>query len=143
MRPTFWDVVDQLRETDRRYAREAYGFVLAALGTTVEGLPEERRADKERRHLSGGELLGGVVGLARQEFGLMAPMVFREWGVREGVDVGHIVFQLVGHGQLFARPEDTLDDFRHQGDLAEALGRDLELGSSAGFGTPPSPSRPA
>jgi uncharacterized repeat protein (TIGR04138 family) len=47
-------------------------------------------------------------------------MVFREWGVVAGEDVGAMVFQLVGSGQLSARPEDTLDDFRSF-DLMEAL----------------------
>lgn len=108
----FWDVVDGIREKDDRYAREAYGFLMAALGTTVQRLPAERLEDPQRRHLSGRELLAGVVALARAEFGEMAPTVFREWRVRSGEDVGEMVFQLVRSGQLSARPEDTMDDFR-------------------------------
>jgi uncharacterized repeat protein (TIGR04138 family) len=108
----FWDVVDEIREADGRYRREAYGFLMAALGVTVQRLPEERRRDAARRHLSGGELLEGLVLLARREFGELAPTVFAEWGVRGGEDVGEMVFQLVAGGQLSARPEDTLDDFR-------------------------------
>ncbi len=121
---TFWDTVDALRETRPRYAREAYGFVVQALGVTVQSLPPERLADERRRHLSGGELLGGIVDLARREFGALAPMVFREWGVRTSEDVGEIVFELVRAGQLSARPEDTMDDFRDGPDLAAELGRD-------------------
>ena len=84
MSPTdlpFWDAVDRIRAVDARYRREAYGFVMAALGRTVRSLPRERLADPERRHLSGLELLRGVVALARREFGLLAPTVFREWGL--------------------------------------------------------------
>ena len=84
----FWDAVDRIRETDERYRREAYGFVVAALGATVQALPPERLADPVRRHLGGAELLRGVVRLARQEFGALAPTVFREWGVTAGEDVG-------------------------------------------------------
>jgi len=29
---TFWDAVDEIRTADPRYRREAYGFVMAALG---------------------------------------------------------------------------------------------------------------
>ncbi len=108
----FWDAVDALREARPRYAREAYGFVVAALSATVQSLPAERRADAETRHLSGHELVAGVVQLARQEFGALAPMVFREWGVGASDDIGEIVFELVGCRQLSARPEDTMDDFR-------------------------------
>ncbi len=108
----FWDTVDRIRETEPRYRREAYGFVVAALGLTVQALPAERLSDPERRHLSGRELLRGVVDLGRREFGLLAPLVFREWGIHGSEDVGRIVFRLVECGELSARPEDTLDDFR-------------------------------
>jgi uncharacterized repeat protein (TIGR04138 family) len=123
----FWDTVDRIRDADGRYRREAYGFVVGALGATVQALPPERLADTARRHLSGGELLRGIVRLARTEFGAMAPTVFREWGVTAGEDVGNIVFHLVERGELSARPEDTLDDFRGF-DLMGALGARLEIG---------------
>ncbi|HTO90455.1 MAG TPA: Minf_1886 family protein [Candidatus Sulfotelmatobacter sp.] len=127
----FWEVVDEIREADGRYRREAYGFLMAALGITVHGLPEERKLDPARRHLSGGELLEGMVRLARNEFGELAPTVFSEWGVHHGEDVGEMVFQLVASGQLSARPEDTLEDFRGFR-LMEALrgGGTLPAGSS-------------
>jgi uncharacterized repeat protein (TIGR04138 family) len=140
MTPTdlpFWDAVDRIRFEDARYRREAYGFVMAALGATVQSLPPERLADPERRHLSGQELLLGVVGLARREFGLMAPTVFREWGVVQSGDVGEIVFQLVGIGQLSARPEDRPEDFAGGPDLMRALSEGLDLGVPAGGGDDP------
>ena len=118
---TFWDAVEEIRERDPRYRREAYAFLMAALGTIVEELPEERRSDPLRRHLSGQELLRGLVGLARREFGVMAPTVFREWGVERGEDVGTMVFQLVESRQLSARPEDTIADFSGGPDLLAAL----------------------
>jgi uncharacterized repeat protein (TIGR04138 family) len=124
----FWDAVDRIRESEPRYGREAFGFVVAALGVTVQALPPERLADPERRHLSGGELLQGLVRLARSEFGVLAPTVFREWGVLAGEDVGRIVFRLVECGELSARPEDSLEDFRGY-DLMGGLTADLEVGA--------------
>ena len=124
MSPTevpFWDAIDRIRELEPRYRREAYGFVIAALGVTVQALPRERLKDPERRHLSGSELLAGVVRLAHQEFGSLAEVVFREWGLASNEDVGAVVFHLVHSGQLSARPEDTLDDFRGGPDLLHAL----------------------
>jgi len=126
---TFWDVVDGIRERDPAYGREAYGFVVAALGVVADGLPAERRKDPARRHLTGQELVQGVIALARREFGAMGPTVFSEWQVRSSEDVGRMVFQLVEAGQLSARPEDTLEDFRGGLDLLEALGSGLEPGS--------------
>jgi uncharacterized repeat protein (TIGR04138 family) len=125
----FWDAVDRIRAADPRYRREAYGFVMAALGRTVQSLPAERLADSERRHLTGRELTAGMVALARREFGLMAPTVFREWGLLSGSDLGALVFQLVAAGQLSARPDDRIEDFTGGPDLLRALSEGLELES--------------
>jgi uncharacterized repeat protein (TIGR04138 family) len=140
MSPTdhaFWDAVDHILEAGATYRREAYPFVVGALGTAVAGLPEERRADPERRHLSGRELLEAVMTLARHEFGPLAGTVFREWGVTCGEDVGHIVFQLVEAGQLSARPEDTLADFTAVHDLPAALEAGAEPRQPRAAGGPP------
>ena len=118
---TLIDAIDDIRARDRRYDRNAYVFVVAALGVTVQALPDERKNDVARRHLSGRELLAGVVALARHEFGGFAPTVFREWGLQSNEDVGRIVFQLVRSGQLSARPEDSLEDFQGGADLLASL----------------------
>ena len=128
----FRDAVDALRARGSRYAREAYVFVVAALGETVRALPAERLADGERRHLSGQELTAGVIRTAREEFGPLAPMVFREWGVRATEDVGEIVFDLVEAGQLSARPEDTRADFTGGVELLEALAEPAPPGAPRG-----------
>jgi uncharacterized repeat protein (TIGR04138 family) len=119
-----WRAVDRIREADPRYAREAYFFLVGVLGHVVQSLPPERLADPERRHLSGAELVAGVVRLARREFGSLAPAVFREWGVVESRDVGEMVFQLVRAGELSARPEDTMEDFVRGPDLLRSLAGD-------------------
>ncbi|MEQ1833816.1 MAG: Minf_1886 family protein [Candidatus Eisenbacteria bacterium] len=117
----FRDAIDELRERGSHFAREAYVFVVAALGETVRALPADRLADPERRHLSGRELSAGIVRIAREEFGALAPMVFREWGVQRNEDIGTMVFELVEAGQLSARPEDTVADFQGGPDLLTAL----------------------
>jgi uncharacterized repeat protein (TIGR04138 family) len=117
----FQDAVDDLREQGSLYAREAYLFLVGALSETVRALPADRLADADRRHLSGRELVAGVVRFGREEFGPLAPVVFREWGVRSTEDLGVMVFQLVDAGQLSARPEDSMADFRCGVDLLEQL----------------------
>ncbi len=124
----FWDAVDALRERDGRYQREAYGFVVGALGVAVRALPAERRSDPVRRHLTGGELLTAIIRIARDEFGTLAATVFREWGITSGEDVGRIVFQLVESKQLSARREDSIDAFLRGGELFAALTANLDFG---------------
>ena len=129
---SFWDAIDRIRASDPRFRREAYGFVMMALGLTAEALPPERRNDPERRHLTGEELLRGVAALARREFGPMAPTVFGEWGVLTSADVGELVFQLVENGQLSARPEDRREDFLTGAPLMTRLGDGNPLGAPRG-----------
>ena len=69
-----------------------------------------------------------ILKLARQEFGRFAPVVFGEWGIASGEDVGRIVFQLVESRQLSARREDSIDDFRGGGELFAALTANLDFG---------------
>jgi uncharacterized repeat protein (TIGR04138 family) len=118
---TFWDAVDDIRVHDERLSREAYGFVVAAVGWTVHQLPAQRRDDPVRRHLSGAELLRGMSVLARREFGVLAGTVFREWGIRSNEDVARLVFQLIEHGCLSAQPEDSLEDFVAAPDVLDSL----------------------
>src|SRR5438552_15307758 len=97
----FWDAVDRIRAAEPRYRRECYGFVMAALGWTVQALPAERLADPAHRHLTGGEVVQGVVALARREVGLMAPAVLRGWGLVQGRALGGAGVQLGGAGLLW------------------------------------------
>jgi len=115
------ETIDRLRQRDPRFRREAYLFVVASLGRAVEGLPAERRADPERRHLHGREVVAAAVELARREFGPLAATVFLEWGVHGSREIGEIVFQLVEAGQLSATPEDRLEDFLEFRDLLGEL----------------------
>ena len=115
------DSIDRIRERDPRYRREAYLFVVGALALAVDRLPADRRADPERRHLHGQEVLVAAIELARREFGPLAATVFDEWGVTESRQLGEIVFQLVEAGQLSARDEDRIDDFAGGPELRVAL----------------------
>ena len=126
---SLWDAIERIRNHDPRFRPEAYGFVMMALGLTVEALPAARREDPERRHLNGAELLDAIVALARREFGALAPTVFSEWGLHSGGDVGDLVFQLVETGQLKARPEDRREDFLAGAPLMQRLaeGHDLRV----------------
>ena len=94
MDPKIWDI---LRE-DPRYAYEAYEFVCEAVSFTQEQLgrlPGEDDDPADDHHVSGAELARGACELAVREFGMMAPVVFRLWGVRTTDDFGELVFKLI------------------------------------------------
>ncbi|MGH7198579.1 MAG: Minf_1886 family protein [Candidatus Omnitrophota bacterium] len=87
-----------------RYHQEAYVFVMAALSRSLRGL-------EKPRHVTGGELLRGIRQEAEERFGPMAAAVFEHWGVKNSLDFGRIVFNMVDEGILFKTETDTLEDF--------------------------------
>jgi uncharacterized repeat protein (TIGR04138 family) len=119
-----------LARTDPRYAYEAYLFVCEAVSYTQEMLgraPEEEDDPDADLHVSGGELLRGACELAVEEFGMMAPLVFRVWGIAKTDDLGNIVFNLIQGGCLSKSDRDDPDDFRDVFDLDKALTEGFEI----------------
>jgi uncharacterized repeat protein (TIGR04138 family) len=115
--------MDLCRE-DPRFSYEAYEFVCDAVTFTQDRLGRagsESDDEDAERHVSGGELLRGVCDLAVQQFGLMAPVVFKRWGVRTTDDIGTMVFNLIKVQRLSKSDRDAPDDFRDLFDLHQAL----------------------
>lgn len=92
-------------EQDPRYNMEAYSFIMTALQYTLSKLDEHR-------HISGKELLSGIREYTLNQFGPMAITVLLHWGIRNTMDFGEIVFNLISAGLLYKRPEDTKQEFR-------------------------------
>ncbi len=106
---SFNHAVAGIVERDARFHPRAYFFVRLALDHTVRRL--SRPEHGPQRHVTGQELLAGFRELALREFGPLARTVLAEWGLRRTEDVGAIVFNLVGHGVMGRRPEDSAADF--------------------------------
>jgi len=95
----------EILRTDRRYAVEAYSLVSAALRRL------QRRRGR-RAHVSGRDLVRGVVELALERYGNLARLVLEKWGIYRSEDIGEVVFNLVKAGILSTSPEDSKEDFR-------------------------------
>jgi len=122
----------ELARQGGRYAPEAYEFVIAGYHYTQKmlGRPVPKRGedpDPASHHVTGRQLLEGIVRLARREFGLMAWTVFRCWGIRCTDDFGEIVFHLVDAGFMSKTDDDSREDFCDVFDLEEALLREYVI----------------
>lgn len=106
--------IAKVLERDTRYDVEAYSFVLSALHYTLRKLGEHR-------HISGKELLEGIREYALREYGPMARTVLEHWGVRNTMDFGEIVFNLVDVGLVKRRPSDSKEEFRNVYDFRTAF----------------------
>ncbi|MBI1346023.1 hypothetical protein GC163_07015 [bacterium] len=96
-----------------RYHPQAYVFVTEALHEAQElmGLQVKSDVEDDSSHISGQELLDGVRVLGLKRYGMMAPSVFKSWGILATEDVGHIVFEMIDRGELRKTDRDQLSDF--------------------------------
>ncbi|HKQ50121.1 MAG TPA: Minf_1886 family protein [Phycisphaerae bacterium] len=72
-------------------------------------------------HVDGEDLCWGLRDLALDQWGLLAPVVLRHWGIRSTKDFGRMVFALVDHGLLQKQPEDDIRDFDNVFDFETAF----------------------
>jgi uncharacterized repeat protein (TIGR04138 family) len=118
----------ELTRDDPRFAYEAYEFVCESVGFTQDRLGRtDIEAGEDENHVSGEELLRGACAMAVRDFGMMAPVVFRRWGVRTTDDFGAIVFKLIEAGRLSRSEDDDPEDFRELFDLDKVLSEGFEL----------------
>jgi uncharacterized repeat protein (TIGR04138 family) len=122
----------EVARRDPRYAYEAYEFLFEALSHTQKALgraaePTREDAAPEENHVSGRELTAGFVDLARREFGRMARVVLRMWGVNRTDDVGEIVFNLIEANLLSKTDRDDRADFHALFDLDDVLLKNYEI----------------
>lgn len=119
------DLRDQLRKialADGRFAPDAFYFLFESLDVAVRLAGKEGRSGTAR-HVTGQEVLAGMREHALERFGPLAAHVWRQWGIRETLDWGRIVFLLVDHNLLKRQDEDRLEDFRDGFDFDEAFVR--------------------
>lgn len=126
MDDSLYDLVRQ----DPRYPVEAYEFVCEAVSFTQESLGRDPREEDDPEadyHISGEELTRGACELAVREFGLLAPVVFRQWNLRRTDDIGHVVFNLIRANLLSQSDRDDIADFHDLFDLDKVLSDGFEL----------------
>ena len=121
-------VIREITRRDPRYGRECYYFVSDALEFTARELGKDLSDESEQlRHVTGKELLEGIRALAKHRFGLLAAMVFGQWGVRSTEDFGRVVFNMVEAELMRKQESDSLDDFKDGFDFTEAFEGELDL----------------
>jgi len=125
----------ELLKRDKRYKAEAYAFVFETLeyaqnvlqlgrDETNEPLPQEllesseelhhleEESDSEpKRHITGQDLCAAASAYAVEQYGYLAKTVLDSIGIRKTGDIGEIVYNLIGIGQMRKTPNDRREDF--------------------------------
>jgi uncharacterized repeat protein (TIGR04138 family) len=120
------------------YSPAAFAFVQHGLGYTSElfamRTTNQFELDEFEQHVSGQQLCMGLRDFAIDQFGLLALVVLRHWGIHRTEDFGAIVFRMVELDLLRTCPQDSTDDFRsvfqfddafHHGELTDCIGSNL------------------
>ena len=113
----FDEAVQLCTRQDPRYQEEAYEFVREALHVAVKKFCN----GDDGKHVGGQQLLEGVREHALKEYGPMALFILRQWGINQGVDVGHIVYNLINAKYFGKSQGDSLEDFVDGPNFEEAL----------------------
>jgi uncharacterized repeat protein (TIGR04138 family) len=117
---------------------QAYVFVSEALKTAQEMIGRHQTGERvdESYHISGPELLEGVRLLGLRQYGPMALVVFRHWGLHSTDDFGRIVFEMIERGEMRKSERDRLSDFQGVYTFDEAFSGDYRIDVSKTFQKP-------
>lgn len=114
--------LERLAREYGKYRVEAYVFLQEGLRQAAAA-SGRAHADGRPQHLTAQELIDGVLALAAERYGLLAPAVLRGWGLCRSQDLGAVTFQLIDCGIFGKRPQDRLEDFEHGPEFTDAVDR--------------------
>ncbi|MBL9132117.1 MAG: hypothetical protein JNG86_13020 [Verrucomicrobiaceae bacterium] len=114
---SFAEAIHRCLEKDPRYHPAAYELVRDALHAACAKF----REGADDKHVSGQELLEGFREHVLSEYGPMSGLILEEWGLARGLDVGHIVYNLIDVGYFGKNEGDSLEDFAGGFDFATAF----------------------
>jgi uncharacterized repeat protein (TIGR04138 family) len=115
-----------------KFHPHAYFFVNDALAVAQEAFGRDRHSETGG-HILPRELLDGVRLLGQRRYGMMAPCVFRCWGISSTADVGHIVFELIERGEMKKTEEDRFIDFVDVYSFEDAFNSEYPIDVSKAF----------
>lgn len=121
----------RLLHDDPRFSLEAYQFVRDALtyAQDVMGLGEASGDDPQQRHLTGQQLCEASRQYALQEYGLMARVVLKNWGIQSTSDLGDIVYNLIQVNLMKKSDGDRREDFNDVFDFETAFDEQFNFSS--------------
>ena len=126
-----------LVQADPRYPIDAYVFVHEALNFASESLELGSVAESDeaqrpesmpvKKHLTGQELCEAIRMYALNQFGYMAKIVLKSWGVTTTSCFGDIVYNLISIGRMEKSRNDKRDHFDDVYDFNEVFENDFRI----------------
>jgi uncharacterized repeat protein (TIGR04138 family) len=121
--------IEEIAKLDGRYSLRAFEFVHEGLGRTVKKQYGDDAASRGPRHITGRQLCLGLAEFAAEKWGRMAGVVLNQLGLKTTEDFGQIVYLMVEHKWMYARPQDSMDEFKNVYDFEEVFEKNFEFPS--------------
>ena len=123
--------IEEIAKIDGRFSLRAFEFVHEALGRTVKKSYGDEVENEGPHHITGKELCFGLAELAAEKWGYMARVVLNQFGIKSTYDFGSIVYLMVEHKWMYARPEDSIDEFKNVYDFEEVFEKKFQFKSKS------------
>ncbi len=132
------EAILKLVQEDPRYSLEAYDFVRRALAfaqdetlMSDENEDPHDSADEEdvEHHLTGQQLCEAIRRFAIDQYGYMARIVLKNWGITTTGDFGEIVYNLIRIEQMRKSPSDRREHFDDVYDFDDVFNKEFRIES--------------
>lgn len=125
--------IEEIAKLDGRFSLKAFELIHEALGRTAKKNYGDEAENQGPHHVTGKELCISLAELAAEKWGYLARVVLNQLGVKSTLDFGRIVYLMVEHKWMYARPEDSIDEFKNVYDFEEIFEKNFKFSKS----TPP------
>ncbi len=121
--------IEEIAKLDGRFSLKAFELVHEALGRTVNKPYGDEAENQGPRHVTGKELCISLAELAAEKWGYLARVVLNQLGIKSTYDFGSIVYLMVEHKWMYARPQDSIDEFKNVYDFEETFEKNFQFKS--------------
>jgi uncharacterized repeat protein (TIGR04138 family) len=121
--------IEEIARLDGRYLLRAFEFVREGLDRAAKEQYSDEFESKEPRHVTGKQLCLSLADLAGEKWGYLAAVVLNRLGIKSTYDFGSIVYLMVEHKWMYARPEDSVDEFKDVYDFQEVFEKKFQFNS--------------
>lgn len=119
--------IEEIAKLDGRYSIRAFELVHEALGRTIKNSYGGEAENQGPHHITGRELCMGLAALATEKWGYLAKTVLNQLGIKSTYDFGSIVYLMVEHKWMYARPDDSIDEFKNVYDFEETFEKNFQF----------------
>lgn len=119
--------IEEIAKLDGRYSQRAFELVYEGLSIAVKENYGRDADTAGPHHITGQQLCMALAALASGKWGYLAALVLNRLGIKSTYDFGNIVYLLVEHKWMYARPQDSIDEFQNVYDFKEVFEKNFKF----------------